>query len=181
MDFIHSLTYHTVSQSTPSTTSRIMVHVLYPAFTPFLTRPFFPLSPVTSSVASTITWPGIHPTITSRRKTIPRCSSPQVGQHENDANTHPCHVFLPSASHFCSFLPRFLCCIITRRSLTASPLNHLIYTSLTISYMFLSPSGLNDPRVAYWEPAKWVAKLREMKTNDRPLLFKTDMSSGHFR
>lgn len=44
----------------------------------------------------------------------------------------------------------------------------------------LVTAGLNDPRVAYWEPAKWVAKLREMKTDDRPLLLKTDMSSGHF-
>jgi oligopeptidase B len=44
----------------------------------------------------------------------------------------------------------------------------------------LVTAGLNDPRVAYWEPAKWVAKLREMKTTDSPLLLKTDMSSGHF-
>jgi oligopeptidase B len=40
--------------------------------------------------------------------------------------------------------------------------------------------GLNDPRVPYWEPAKWVAKLRAMKTDSNALLFKTDMSSGHF-
>ncbi len=40
-------------------------------------------------------------------------------------------------------------------------------------------AGLNDPRVQYWEPAKWVAKLREMKTNDSQLLLKTEMSSGH--
>ena len=45
----------------------------------------------------------------------------------------------------------------------------------------LVTAGLNDPRVQYWEPAKWVAKLREMRTNpDRPLYLKTDMSSGHF-
>jgi oligopeptidase B len=40
--------------------------------------------------------------------------------------------------------------------------------------------GLNDPRVTYWEPAKWVAKLRENKTNDSALIFKTNMGAGHF-
>ena len=44
----------------------------------------------------------------------------------------------------------------------------------------LVTAGLHDPRVAYWEPAKWVAKLREFKTDGNPLLFKTDLSSGHF-
>jgi oligopeptidase B len=45
--------------------------------------------------------------------------------------------------------------------------------------MFVT-AGLNDPRVSYWEPAKWVAKLRALKTNDRPLLLKTNLGSGHF-
>lgn len=40
-------------------------------------------------------------------------------------------------------------------------------------------AGLNDPRVTYWEPAKWVAKLRAERTNDAPLLFKTNMGAGH--
>jgi len=40
-------------------------------------------------------------------------------------------------------------------------------------------AGLNDPRVTYWEPAKWVAKLREFKTNDKLLLSKTNMGAGH--
>jgi oligopeptidase B len=40
-------------------------------------------------------------------------------------------------------------------------------------------AGLNDPRVTYWEPAKWCAKLREMKTDNNVLLLETDMESGH--
>ncbi len=39
--------------------------------------------------------------------------------------------------------------------------------------------GLTDPRVTYWEPAKWVAKLREMKTDDNLLVMKINMSAGH--
>ena len=40
-------------------------------------------------------------------------------------------------------------------------------------------AGLNDPRVGYWEPAKFVAKLRQNRTNDNFLFLKTDMGSGH--
>jgi oligopeptidase B len=40
-------------------------------------------------------------------------------------------------------------------------------------------AGLNDPRVTYWEPAKMVAKLRDMKTDDNMLLLKTNMGAGH--
>jgi oligopeptidase B len=40
-------------------------------------------------------------------------------------------------------------------------------------------TSLNDSQVMYWEPAKYVAKLRAVKTDDRPLLFKIDMDSGH--
>ena len=43
----------------------------------------------------------------------------------------------------------------------------------------LAVGGLTDPRVTYWEPAKWVAKLRELKTDDNLLLFKTNMGAGH--
>ncbi len=43
----------------------------------------------------------------------------------------------------------------------------------------LATGGLNDPRVTYWEPTKWVAKLREMKTNDTELLLKMNMGAGH--
>ena len=39
--------------------------------------------------------------------------------------------------------------------------------------------GLTDPRVTYWEPAKWVAKLREKKTDTNLLVLKTNMSAGH--
>ena len=44
----------------------------------------------------------------------------------------------------------------------------------------LVTAGLNDPRVSYWEPAKWVAKLRALKKDSNVLLLKTDMGSGHF-
>jgi oligopeptidase B len=40
--------------------------------------------------------------------------------------------------------------------------------------------GLNDPRVSYWEAAKWVARLRAKKLDDNVLLLKTNMGSGHF-
>jgi oligopeptidase B len=40
-------------------------------------------------------------------------------------------------------------------------------------------AGLNDPRVTYWEPAKMVAKLRSVKTDDNVLLLKTNMGAGH--
>ena len=43
----------------------------------------------------------------------------------------------------------------------------------------LVTAGLNDPRVSYWEPAKWVAKLRVTKTDDNRLLLKTEMGAGH--
>jgi oligopeptidase B len=41
-------------------------------------------------------------------------------------------------------------------------------------------AGLNDPRVSYWEPAKWVAKLRALTPNSRLLLLKTNLGAGHF-
>ncbi|CAM9993833.1 unnamed protein product [Ascophyllum nodosum] len=44
----------------------------------------------------------------------------------------------------------------------------------------LVTGGLHDPRVAYWEPCKWVAKLRDMNTSDNPIYLKIEMSSGHF-
>lgn len=44
----------------------------------------------------------------------------------------------------------------------------------------LVTAGVSDPRVTYWEPAKWVAKLRAMKTDDNILILRTNMTSGHF-
>jgi len=43
----------------------------------------------------------------------------------------------------------------------------------------LITAGLNDSRVKYWEPAKWTAKLRELKTDNNLLLLKTNMGAGH--
>ncbi|WP_413513853.1 S9 family peptidase [Myroides odoratus] len=44
--------------------------------------------------------------------------------------------------------------------------------------MYIS-TGLHDSQVQYWEPAKWVAKLRDMKTNDKQLYFDINMDTGH--
>ena len=43
----------------------------------------------------------------------------------------------------------------------------------------LALAGLTDPRVTYWEPAKWVAKLRDHSTSDAPVMLKTNMGAGH--
>ncbi len=43
----------------------------------------------------------------------------------------------------------------------------------------LALAGLTDPRVTYWEPAKWIAKLRATNTSDNMLLLKTNMDAGH--
>jgi oligopeptidase B len=44
----------------------------------------------------------------------------------------------------------------------------------------LVTAGIRDPRVPYWEPAKWVAKLRAMRTNDARIMLVTNMRTGHF-
>ena len=43
----------------------------------------------------------------------------------------------------------------------------------------LVTAGLHDPRVTYWEPAKYVARMRTLKMDDHWLLLKTNMSPGH--
>ncbi len=43
----------------------------------------------------------------------------------------------------------------------------------------LAMGGLSDPRVTYWEPAKWAAKLRAVTTGDRPILLRINMEAGH--
>lgn len=53
-------------------------------------------------------------------------------------------------------------------NVSAQPYPHLLVTT-----------GLHDSQVQYWEPAKWVAKLRELKTDNNLLLLCTDMDSGH--
>ncbi|WP_397402673.1 S9 family peptidase [Phenylobacterium sp.] len=43
----------------------------------------------------------------------------------------------------------------------------------------LATGGLSDPRVTYWEPAKWVARLRENTTGDAPIMLRINMEAGH--
>jgi len=43
----------------------------------------------------------------------------------------------------------------------------------------MATAGLTDPRVTYWEPAKWIARLRELRENDNLLLLRTYMEAGH--
>merc|ERR1712084_126010 len=58
-----------------------------------------------------------------------------------------------------------------------SPMENIIaqdYPTILIT------AGLHDPRVAYWEPAKWASKLRSLKTSDTHVICKFDLDSGHF-
>lgn len=60
--------------------------------------------------------------------------------------------------------------------MTYSPYDNVIaqdYPAMLIT------TGLHDSQVQYWEPAKWIAKLREVRTNNEPLLMFCDMSTGH--
>jgi oligopeptidase B len=54
-----------------------------------------------------------------------------------------------------------------------SNIQHQDYPNILVT------AGINDPRVTYWEPAKFVAKLREFKTDNNLLLLKTEMDQGH--
>lgn len=57
-----------------------------------------------------------------------------------------------------------------------SPYDHIERTDYP---MQMVTGGLNDPRVTYWEPAKWVARMREYKTDDNLLVMKINMRAGH--
>ncbi len=59
--------------------------------------------------------------------------------------------------------------------------NYSPYDNLAATHYppILATAGLNDPRVSYWEPAKYVTKLRHVKTNDNVVLLKTNMAAGH--
>jgi oligopeptidase B len=43
----------------------------------------------------------------------------------------------------------------------------------------LALAGLTDPRVLYWEPAKWIARLRRLRTDDNLIVFRTHLDAGH--
>ncbi|MDP2293601.1 MAG: S9 family peptidase [Actinomycetota bacterium] len=60
--------------------------------------------------------------------------------------------------------------------LSYSPYDHTIATDYPAVYI---TAGLNDPRVSYHEPAKWIAKLRALRTNDATLLMRCEMGAGH--
>jgi len=51
---------------------------------------------------------------------------------------------------------------------------------LTIRRALYVTAGLSDPHVFHWQPAKWDANIRALKTDDEFILFKTDMQSGYF-
>lgn len=58
-----------------------------------------------------------------------------------------------------------------------SPYDNIIATEYP---PMLVTAGLNDPRVTYWEPAKWTAKMRHLKTDNNLLVMRTNMSAGHY-
>jgi len=60
--------------------------------------------------------------------------------------------------------------------LSYSPYDHV--AALEYPHLLVT-TGLHDSQVQYWEPAKWVAKLRAVKKGDNRLLLKTNMDAGH--
>ncbi len=60
--------------------------------------------------------------------------------------------------------------------LSYSPYDHTVAADYPAIYV---TAGLNDPRVSYHEPAKWIAKLREVCTNDATLIMRCEMGAGH--
>lgn len=63
-----------------------------------------------------------------------------------------------------------------RTMLAYSPYDNVVATRYPA---VLVTTGLHDSQVQYWEPAKWVARLRERTTGDAPILLKTEMEAGH--
>lgn len=63
-----------------------------------------------------------------------------------------------------------------RRILSYSPVDNVEPRSYPSIFAL---AGLTDPRVTYWEPAKWVARLRAADQGDRPILLRTNMDAGH--
>jgi oligopeptidase B len=63
-----------------------------------------------------------------------------------------------------------------RVMLSYSPYDNVVAGDYPAMYV---TGGLNDPRVGYWEPAKWVAKLRALRTNRPPLVLRTELGAGH--
>ena len=63
-----------------------------------------------------------------------------------------------------------------RRMLSYSPYDNVRAAAYPAMYV---TAGLNDPRVGYWEPAKWVAKLRTLRSDDRTLVLRTELEAGH--
>ena len=61
--------------------------------------------------------------------------------------------------------------------LSYSPYDNVSHKTYPAMYV---TGGLNDSRVSFWEPAKFVAKLRELKTDDNTVVLKTNMGAGHF-
>lgn len=57
-----------------------------------------------------------------------------------------------------------------------SPYENVVAQDYPTLFFF---TGLNDTRVGYWEPAKMVAKLRALKTDDNEIFLKTNLSAGH--
>ncbi len=57
-----------------------------------------------------------------------------------------------------------------------SPVDNVAATAHPAMYV---TAGINDPRVGFWEPAKWVAKLRALGRGEAPLLLKTEVDAGH--
>ncbi len=60
--------------------------------------------------------------------------------------------------------------------LSYSPYDNTVAAAYPAMYV---TAGLNDPRVSYHEPTKWVAQLRRVTTSDRPIVYKVEMGAGH--